>query len=103
MEKDMSNFDEQVFVRALTERSEDARKMMGIFDPQYLRDAELIPVLRMIYSFVRKHQLSPSIKTLRKEFKAADPQAYATRYSGTLHRLEALQCDQSEYVYEIGI
>jgi hypothetical protein len=57
----------------------------------------------VIYFFVKKHQLSPSIHVLRKELKAADPEVYPARYGETLDQLEALRCDQSEHVYEIGI
>ena len=55
-------FKEDVFIKALTERREDARKFSQTFKPEWLTSAPLRPILAAIYSFLMEYDVPPNLK-----------------------------------------
>lgn len=97
----MPTFDELVFVKALTERPEDARNFISIFKTGWLEDAQLQPVLQEIYAFTRKERIPPSIETLRKIFLIKDAELYNLRFSSIFDKLEKCNPDTSMMIFTI--
>ena len=95
-------FDEDAFVKALTERPEDARKFTTSFNAGWLNDAELIPVVQEIYAFVRKEKIPPSVETLRKIFLLKDSEAYNLRFEPVFSRLEQCEPDPSYTLFTLN-
>lgn len=95
----MPAFDEDVFIKALTDRPEDARNFISMFRPAWLEEADLQPVLQEIYAFTKKHRIPPSIETLRKIFLIKDSELYNLRFSKVFDRLENSDPDPSMIIF----
>lgn len=96
-------FEEDIFIRSLIERPEDARRFSQIFKPQWLNRSELAPILQTIYEFTRENGEPPSIITIRKILQGKDSNAYNLRYKETIDKLEKTSPDRSEMIYTVGI
>lgn len=94
-------FDEDTFVRALMERPEDAKRFATNFSPEWVRKAELAPILDEIFGFVKKYGVGPSLPTLHKVFKDRDEGVYNLRYQEVLNRLEKVENDHSHMLYTL--
>lgn len=90
---------EDVFIRALTERDETARLMSRVLKPKWLENAELQPVLSVIYEFVSKHDIAPSLDTVRRLLEERDPLIYKNRLSPVIDRLEKIPADNSLFIH----
>lgn len=99
----MTHFSEQIFIRALTERTEDAKRFLTMFNSSWLTDVRLRPVLQEVYDFTREHGLPPSIPVLRDIFQKKDQLTYDNRYSAVLDEIEQVDADQSEVVYMLDL
>lgn len=94
-------FREKIFVKALTERPETARLMMRVFEPTWLAEAPLQPVLAEIYEFTLKSGIPPSVGTLREIFKKKNSTYYENRMKLVLDELDAQQPTASDVLYEV--
>lgn len=94
-------FREKIFIKALTERPETARLMMRVFEPGWLDEAPLQPVLHEIYEFIKKTGIPPSVGTLREVFKKQNETFYENRMKLVLDELEAERPEPSDVLYEI--
>jgi len=95
-------FNEEVFIIALTERPEDARRFSQIFEPQWLEASEYSPVLQTVYDFTKETGEPPSLPTIHKILDKRDPDAYKLRYKKALEKIEAYSPDRSEMLFTLG-
>lgn len=93
-------FREKIFIKALTERPETARLMLRVFEPTWLMDAELQPVLHEINEFTKKNAIPPSVGTLREIFKKQDETYYDNRMKAVLDEVEDQAATASDILYE---
>jgi len=91
-------FREDVFLYALSSRPVDAKNYMGFFQPEWLNNAEYVPILREIFAFTKQHGTPPSYPALHERFQDLDPAAYQARYKATLEGLGAANPSLSEVV-----
>jgi len=96
------SFDERVLLWALSSRPEDCRRFVTMFQPGWLGDVRLQPILSEIYQFYQKHGEPPSIGTLHKIFKERDSDIYELRLKAPLLEIEQSQPDNSEILYHIS-
>ena len=90
-------FNEPLFVYSLTTRPVDAKRFSILFKPEWLSQAEYIPILNEIFKFTKAHNEPPSIETLKTVFEDKDQSAYELRYKTTLENLKTLvDTDRSE-------
>lgn len=97
----MSNFNEYVFLRALTERPEDAKQFGQVFQPEWLRTAELRPILSEIYEFTAQHSTPPNIRVLRDIFEKRDKTMYEARLEAKLDQMEKADADVADVIYTL--
>jgi replicative DNA helicase len=97
-----ATFDEDVFVWAATTRPSDTKRLLEIFKPEWLSEAELVPILREIFSFTKEHGIPPSLKLLHDIFKSRDEDVYKLRIAPALKRIQARQPDSSETLYALS-
>lgn len=95
----MSDFDELLFIKSLTERPADAKRFSQYFSPEWLKTVEYRVILYNIYEFTKKYSIPPSISTLRKLFIEEDKTAYETRYKDTLDKLDKTNLETSEVIH----
>lgn len=93
-----AKFDEQMFLVALTERDEDSRVFSRVFNPQWLKDKELIPVLESMFEFRKEYGTSASLSALHEYMETKDADMYNARWKVTLTSLELLPKDQSKMI-----
>ena len=94
------SFDEKLFLLTLLNRPEDAKRFSQSFDPEWLQDAHLKPLLVFINRFVKAYDTGPSINALEKYLKDEEPEAYLLRYQSTINELKGMeQPDFSLMVY----
>jgi hypothetical protein len=74
-----------------------------MFNPSWLTDVRLRPVLQEVYDFTREHGIPPSIPVLRDIFQKKDQLTYDNRYSAVLDEVEQVDADQSEIIYMIDL
>jgi hypothetical protein len=91
----VKQFDEKAFIVALTERDEDAREFAKKFNPQWLADADLQPIMRAIFDFRKEKGISPSLRVLHDYLEEIDQDIYNARWKATLISLEAYAPDRS--------
>jgi len=96
-----TNFDERVFLYALSSRPEDAKRFATTFKPDWLHTTEFIPILAELYAFTRKHGEQPSIDTLHRVFKDKDEEAYNLRYKAALDSITETIPDRSTIMYTL--
>ena len=87
-----------MFVVALTERDEDARSFNGKFDPNWLTNKELVPILDSIFAFRNQHGMTPSFATLHEYMEEKDKDLYKARWKTTINSLETKPKDVSKMV-----
>src|SRR5262245_58885986 len=84
----------------MIERTETARIMARVFDPSWLEDAPLQPVLKAVQEFVQKNGVPPSVSTLREIFRKQDEAVYQNRMKDVLDDIEAQPAGVSDMLYE---
>jgi hypothetical protein len=92
-------FDEEIFIRALTTRPEDAKRFSQMFKPAWLNKSEYSPLLAEIYAFTRRTGEPPSCTTLHKIFQDKDSDAYGLRYKEAIDKVQSINPDRSEMIY----
>lgn len=92
-------FDEQVFIRALTIRPEDAKRFLETFDPAWLGDARLQRILEELFNFTKKFSTPPNLETLRKSLEDIDKVGYENRLKAALDEIEEIDPDVSMQLY----
>ena len=96
-----SSLDEQAFVWALLQRPEFMRQFCGSWQPQWLRDASLVPIVTAAFKFFEEYEMPPSLPTLRKIFQDDDAALYELRHKKTLQEIEDLEPDSSYLAYTL--
>lgn len=94
-------FDEHVFIWAITSRPEDAKRALSIFKPEWLSTPELVPVLRAIYDFIKEHKIVPNLKVLKAALLKQDPELFSSRLKEHFDILETLSPEISEIVFHL--
>ena len=94
-------FDEEVFIVALTERPEDARRFAGVFHPQWLNKSEYSPILETLYEFTKEFGEPPSLPTLHKVLKERDEEAYDLRYKAAIEKIQTFSPDRSDMIFTL--
>lgn len=92
-------FDEQIFIKALTVRPEDAKRFSASFKPEWLGDARIQMILEEMFSFIKELKVPPNLKTLRKVLEDKDHVAYNNRLKVVLDEIEAQDPDISMILY----
>jgi len=75
--------------------------MMRVFEPGWLTDAPLQPVLAAIYEFIKKTGIPPSVDTLREIFKKENETFYTNRMKLVLDEVDAATSAPSDVLYEV--
>jgi len=88
-------FNEAIFIKALINRPEDAKRSTRRFRPEWLQIVEYRPILNALYVFLRQHGMPPSIAALHALFSQQEPEAYNNRIKESLDKIEATEIDQS--------
>lgn len=95
-------FNEPCFLHALVQRPELARSFSQLFQPEWLNQVELIPILETIYEFTAEHGTPPSFRTLHEVFEDKDQEVYEVRMRRVLQNLEGLEPDVSQTAYALA-
>lgn len=90
-------FDEDVFIKGLTERPYDAQRFAQFFEPGWLSKPELRPIAAVIFEHTLEKSTPPGIKTIRDILISKDKFIYEQRYKQTLDILEKVT-DPADYV-----
>ncbi len=96
------NFDEALFIRALTERPADAKSFAQSFEPSWLKTVEYVPILDSLFQFTKQHDTPPSLNTIREILKEQDATAYETRHKQVLDYLTDIPLDVSSAIHTIS-
>lgn len=94
----MKEFDEKQFILALSSRDEDARSFARIFNPQWLRNKEMIPILESIFDFQKEYGITPSLPALHEFMEGKDDEMYTSRWKAVITALETTQTDKSKMI-----
>ena len=97
----METFDEHVFVAALAIRPEDARRYLSTFNPRWLRDANLIPILQEVFDFTKKFGVPPDLKTLNTIFKDRDPISFNLTFEPAIEKLRTVDFSTPEVLHTL--
>jgi hypothetical protein len=97
----VKKFDESQLIIALTERDNDARSFQAVFNPAWLKDKTLEPVLEALYAFRREHKVNPTIAALHEYMEAEDAEIYSSRHKTTLTSLEQYPNDAAKQVLAV--
>lgn len=92
-------FDEQIFIKSLTVRPEDAKRFLDGFNPEWLGDARLQMILAELFEFTKKFGTPPNLDTLRKSLEDKDKVAYDNRLKPVLDEIESIDPDISMQIY----
>jgi replicative DNA helicase len=95
------NFNETVFLKALTERPETVKIMSQVFQPEWLQTAEYQPILQEIYKFTKEYNTPPSVSVLHEVFEAKDKALYDTRFKPVLEEINQATTEISDTLYVI--
>jgi len=95
----LETFDEPVFLWSLSTRTEDTKKFMDWFRPEWLKDKTLVPILSAIYSFTKEHGLAPDLNTVEMKLKDEDNDAYEMRWKEALDKVKESNPSLSQQVY----
>jgi len=96
------DFNEKVFLYALCGRPEDAKRFVGMFQPSWLGDVRLQPILSEIYAFTIKHGTPPSIDLLHTILKDKDNELYELRMKDPINEIQSETPDTSEMIYTLN-
>lgn len=96
----MKKFDEQAMISGLCEREQDARDLRKLFDPNWLKDAELKPVLRAIFDYIDEESSVPSLNSLSQYMEDKDKAKFDARWGTTLAQLRGY--DNKTQTYAIN-
>jgi replicative DNA helicase len=85
----MKDFDEKAMLAALCIREQDAKDIKKVFNPEWLKDAELKPVLKAIYEYMESEATNPSIDSLRQFMEEKDKAKFHARWKNTIELVRA--------------
>lgn len=94
-------FDEEIFLWALTHRPAEVHKCKKTFKIDWLNSIVNRAILDRIYTFYEKKGIPPSIDTLKEILKDEFPDTYESRYAKTLNELSNLNPDTSRIIYTL--
>lgn len=84
----------------LAERPQDSIEMKKLFDPAWLKDAELKPVMKAMFDYMDQEKCAPSLASLNRFMEDKDKAKYDARYRTTLAQLKGF--DPQSQTYAIG-
>ncbi len=93
----MKIFDEYAMVAALCEREQDARDVRRVFNPDWLKDAELKPVLRAVFEYMDTQSTIPSISSLSQFMQEKDQAKFNARWRTTIEQLKGYDTKKQSY------
>jgi len=76
--------------------------MSQTFNPVWLNNPELIPIVNQIYSFLKEHNTPPNIPVLHTIFEKENAETYKTRIKPALDRIAALSPDVPEVLHTLS-
>lgn len=83
----MKDFDEQAMLAALCDREQDAKDVKKVFNPEWLKDAELKPILKAIYEYMDSEGMNPCLDSLAQFMKEKDKGKFDARWKSTIDTL----------------
>lgn len=88
----MKVFNEYAMIAGILKREQDAKTMAKVFKPEWLKTAELKPVLKAIFEYIatEKNHRSPSLESLHAYMAEVDQAKYQQRYKTTLEQLNGV-------------
>ena len=97
----MKKFNEEVFIKGLLNRPEDAKKFESIFKPEWIQTAQYRPILAEIYHFITEFGIPPSFQVLHERLNEVDSSNYTTRLKPALKKIESTQASTPDFLYHI--
>lgn len=94
-------FSEEVFLVALTQRPEDAKRYASTFRSEYLINKQYSEILSQIYEFTVKYGVPPSLTTLHSLIKDKDKNLYDLHYRAALTKLEQVNPELDQILYTL--
>ena len=95
----MKSFNEFAMVSALCYREADAREIRKIFNPDWLTQVELQPVLRAIFDYMDSEKTPPSIESLSQYMAERDQAKFDARWKATIEQLRNI--DTKLHMYNV--
>lgn len=93
----MKTFNEYALLAAMCSREQDARDLKAVFQPAWLKDVELQPVLSAVYEYMDTQATCPSITSLGQFMQSKDPAKFDSRWKTTLMQLEGFDTPTMTY------
>lgn len=94
-------FNEAVFLKALTARPVDMQRFSDIFKPEWLMNIAYRPILVEMYNFTKKKGIPPSVETLEEIFKEKNKESYEFKIQPVLEKLKTTEVDVSFIIHTL--
>lgn len=91
----MKTLDEKQLAIALTQRDMDCRDLRRIFKPEWLKDKELLPIVKATYKFLDEHNVVPSLSAVAEYMQDEDKELYEVRHKALITELKMMPIDTS--------
>lgn len=86
-----NDVDEFAMVAALCCREEDAKLLKKIYDPNWLAEVELQPILRAIFNYMDEFEVSPSVDSLGQYMEMKDKAKFDARWKTSIEQLRSYE------------
>lgn len=93
----MLKFNEYAMVSALCSREQDAHDVKKVFNPDWLKDAELKPVLKAVFDYMDSQATTPSIPSLSQFMEERDKEKFNARWRTTIEQLKGYDTATQRY------
>ncbi len=97
----MKEFDEKAMLAALCDREQDAQDIKKVFNPEWLKDAELKPVLKAIYEYLDSEGTNPSVDSLSQYMREKDKGKFDARWKQTIELLRPSLQDNKTMIMNV--
>lgn len=97
----MNKFNEEIFIKALVSRTEDARRFQEMFKPEWITTSQYRPILAEIYSFTKEFGIPPTFQVLHSRLEELDGSNYTTRLKPALDKIERTSAETADYMYQL--
>lgn len=89
----MKDFDEQAMLAALCNREQDCKDIKKVFNAEWLKDAELKPILKAIYEYMDSEGTNPSLDSLCQFMAEKDKSKFDARWKSTIEMIRSNHTD----------
>lgn len=99
----LKDFNEQALIAAVCEWEQAGKDIKKVFDPAWLKDAELKPVLKAVFDYYEEQAAKPSLDSLSQYMEMKDEKKFKARWKSTIDQIRPYTSKRDMMIFNLGL